>query len=182
MSAASKSQRSADARSAKASAKVVVPAVHRVEAHLARRFHQVCLGTLAEVTEVESLSPMEYGVLGSLDDAPGIDQRRLADRVGIDVVTAHHLVERLERLGLVKRQVDPADRRSRMLQLTPAGIKLRRQLRPRVLAAQDRMTASLSAAERRILVELLARIIESNDVYARPGNGRRSRKKKSLDD
>ena len=82
-----------------------VPLIQRVEAHLARRFHQVCLGKLAEVTGSEDLSPLEYGILGSLDDAPGIDQRRLAERMGIDTVSAHKIIGRLEGLGLVDRQV-----------------------------------------------------------------------------
>src|SRR3954471_6061216 len=124
-----------------------VPSVHRVEAHLARRFHQICLGALAEVTEPDGLSPVDYAVLGSLDDAPGIDQRRLASRIGIDPVSAHHLVERLENRGLIDRQVDPADRRARILRLTAEGVTLRRRLRPKVIAAQYQIMRTLSKAE-----------------------------------
>lgn len=37
-----------------------VPQAHRVPAHLARRFHQICLGVTAEVLERETLTPIEY--------------------------------------------------------------------------------------------------------------------------
>jgi MarR family transcriptional regulator, temperature-dependent positive regulator of motility len=162
-----------------ARAKATVPPVHRVEAHLARRFHQICLGALAEVTEPDGLSPVEYAILGSLDDAPGIDQRRLASRIGIDPVSAHHIVERLEGMGLIDRQVDPADRRARTLRLTAKGVRLRRHLRPKVIAAQDQIMRTLSKSERHTLLELLTRVVEANQAYARPGNGRRAPTRKA---
>jgi MarR family transcriptional regulator, temperature-dependent positive regulator of motility len=149
------------------------PAVHRVAAHLARRFHQVCLGVLSEVTEPEGLTPLEFAALASIDEAPGIDQRRLATRLAIDAVSAGQIVSALERNGLVERRVDPADRRARRLTLTRRGVRVRAHLRPLLLAAHDRILAPVSLRERAMLVDLLARVIEGNEPYARPGNGRR---------
>jgi len=153
--------------------------VHRVPAHLARRFHQLCLGVLSELTEPEGLSPIEYAVLGSLDDRPGVDQRTLAERIGVDTVTAHHLVESLEQRALVDRRIDLADRRARILALTPQGTTLRRRLRPAIAAGHDRIMAPLSEAERATLLDLLTRVIEANESYARPGNGRRKPTRKA---
>ena len=154
-----------------------VPAVHRHAAHLARRFQQICLGIVAEVLTPEGLSPLQYAVIGSLDDAPGIDQRRLAERLGIDPVSAHQLVETLEAIGLVERRVAADDRRARTLTLTRKGKTLRRRLRPVMLATQDRILAPLARRERAGFVALLTRIIEGNETYARPGNGRRRPRK-----
>jgi len=112
-----------------------VPPVHRVPAHLARRFHQICLGVLSEVTAPEQLSPVEYAILGSLDDSPGIDQRTLAERIGMDTVSAHQSVGRLEARGLIKQT-------GRVLSV-PVGDGL------------------------------LGRVVDANEAYARPGNGRR---------
>jgi len=50
-----------------------VPVVHRVPAHLARLFHQICLGALAEITGPEDLSPLQYGIIGSIQDQSGLD-------------------------------------------------------------------------------------------------------------
>src|ERR1700710_2955325 len=96
-----------------------VPHRHRVPAHLARRFHQVCLGITAEVTERAGLTPIEFAVITALADPPGIDQNSLAARLGVDTVSAHHLVHRLEGAGHLERRVSPADRRARALCLTP---------------------------------------------------------------
>jgi DNA-binding MarR family transcriptional regulator len=150
-----------------------VPAVHRVPAHLARRFHQICLGALAEITAPEDLSPLQFGIIGSIHDQPGLDQRRLAERMGMDTVSAHHHIEFLEERGLVTRSTDANDRRSRVLRLTARGARLRQQLRPGIVGAHDRVLSSLSKSEREIFLRLLTRVVESNEPYARPGNGRR---------
>ena len=150
-----------------------VPPLHRVPAHLARRFHQVCLGILAEVTETEELSPLQYGILASIGDEPRMDQRRLAERIGVDAVSAHHHIEFLEKKGFVGRQIDSADRRARLLRLTPRGLRMRDRLRPALVEAHARVTHALSPGERVVLLNLLTRVIESNESYARPGNGRR---------
>src|SRR5260370_41081135 len=107
-----------------------VPPVHRVPAHLARRFHQVCLGILAEVTETEGLSPLQYGIVASINDEPRMDQRRLAERIGVDTVSAHHHIEYLEERGFVERRIDPSDRRGRLLRLTPVVLKMPPRLCP----------------------------------------------------
>jgi DNA-binding MarR family transcriptional regulator len=154
-----------------------VPDVHRVPAHLARRFHQICLGMLSEVTQPEDLSPIEYAVLASLDDSPGIDQRTLAERIGVDVVSAHQLIGKLEARELALQRIAPDDRRARALSLTARGTRLRRRLRPHIAQAHARIMAPLSERERSAFVEMLGRIVEANDVYARPGNGRRRPRK-----
>jgi DNA-binding MarR family transcriptional regulator len=150
-----------------------IAGVHRVPAYLARRLHQICLGMMAEVTEPAGLTVLEYSALGSIDDRPGIDQRRLAERMGIDKDTAGDLVDALEARGLLERRIDPADRRARTLHLTPEGLALRRRVRPAALAAQERILAPLAPADRQTLVTLLVQAIEGNGTYARPGNGRR---------
>jgi len=155
-----------------------VPQIHRVAAHLARRFHQVCLGALSEVTQPEGLTPLEFGALAAIDEVPGIDQRRLAARLAIDAVSTGQLVMSLERHGWVARIVHPEDRRARQLTLTRAGARLRTDLRPLLGKAHDRILSSLSAAERTQLIDLLTRVVETNEPYARPGNGRRRPRKR----
>ncbi len=153
--------------------KPAVPQGHRVPAHLARRFHQICLGVTAEILEGEGLTPTEYGVLAAVDDHPGQDQRGLAAGLGIDAASTSQIVDRLERADLIARRVNPEDRRARALRLTASGGKLRRRLRPALLAAQQRIMAPLSPDERALLLDLLSRVVDGNESYARPGNGRR---------
>jgi len=152
--------------------KRIAPA-HRVPGHLGRRFHQICLGAMAEVTVPAGLSPGEYGFLAAVIDLPGLDQRRLAERLGVDAASAGQMIDRLETTGLLERRVHPDDRRARLLSATRSGDKLREQLKPSVLAAQERLLAPLTIRERRLFLDLLTRVVEGNDSYARPGNGRR---------
>jgi DNA-binding MarR family transcriptional regulator len=163
-----------------AAASVTVAPVHRAAAHLARRFHQVCLGVLSEVTEPAGFSPIEYAAFVAIDDEPGIDQRRLAARLAIDPVTAGQIVLDFERRAWAIREIDPTDRRVRRLTLTARGLEQRTKMRPLMLNAQDRILAPLSATERVQLLRLLRRVIEGNAPYARPGNGRRSPKTRTF--
>src|SRR5260221_8548041 len=57
---------------------------HRVPAHLARRFHQICLGVSAEILDREDLTPMLFGVMAAVVEEPGSGQRHLASRMGVD--------------------------------------------------------------------------------------------------
>jgi DNA-binding MarR family transcriptional regulator len=155
------------------STRTTVAPIHRVAAHLARRFHQICLGVLAEVTESQDLSPLQFAVLAALHDEPGLDQRRLAQRLAVDAVTAGHLVDALEKNHLLDRQVHPDDRRARVLGLTHAGLEVRMRLRPALADAHARILAPLNQKEQATLLALLTRVVEGNEAYARPGNGRR---------
>ncbi len=146
---------------------------HRVPAHLARRFHQICLRASAEILEPEDLNPIEYALLAAVDDNSGIDQSSLSGRLGIDPASTSQMVERLARRGLLEQAIHPADRRARLLRPTAVGAELRARLRPGLLAAQDKVLGVLSSEEQALLLGLLARVVEGNDSYARPGNGRR---------
>ncbi|SEP51326.1 DNA-binding transcriptional regulator, MarR family [Rhodospirillales bacterium URHD0017] len=154
-------------------AKIPVPERHRVPAHLARRFHQVCLGITAEVTERAGLTPVEWAVIAALEEVPDIEQAALATRLGIDPVTAHHVVNRLAAAGYVERRISPTDRRARALRLTRRGQALRDHLRADGIASQKRILAPLTRQEARTFLELLRRLVEAHEPYARPGNGRR---------
>lgn len=155
-----------------------IPPRHRVPSFLAQRFHQLCLGILAEVVEPAGLKLKEYGALTVLHGEPGIEQRRLASILGIDQVSAGQMLERLEQRGLVDRRAHPTDRRVRALFLTPAGLDLRLRLRPAGLAAQQRILAPLRPEEREVLVDLLTRVVDGHGIYVRPGNGRNRPRKR----
>jgi DNA-binding MarR family transcriptional regulator len=152
---------------------VGVPLVHRVPAHLARRFNQICVGAMAEIMDPEGILPREYAVLAGVEDLPGVDQRTLATRLGVDPVSLGQMLDRLEKMGWVERRIDPSDRRARVLKVTARGSRLRKRLIPPARAAHDRILAPLSSEERTMFVDFLVRIVEANESYARPGNGRR---------
>jgi DNA-binding MarR family transcriptional regulator len=144
-----------------------------VPAHLARRFHQIFLGLMAEFLAPEDLTPLLWSVMAAVQETPGRDQKHGAHHVGVDAVNFGQMIDVLEAKGLVERKTDDGDRRARKLYITERGTSLRERLSPTLRSAQERLLAPLSKAERVALVDMLVRVIEANDSYARPGNGRR---------
>jgi DNA-binding MarR family transcriptional regulator len=151
----------------------------RVPAHLARRFHQICLGVTAEILQGEDVTPMQWSVLAAVLEEPGSAQAHIAKRLGIDAVTLGQTIDALEQKGLVKRRADPADRRGRQLFITQRGTDLRLRLRPAMREVQNRLLSPLNKAERVALLDMLARVVVANGSYARSGNGRRKPRKRS---
>src|SRR6202011_496553 len=73
---------------------------HRVPAHLARRFNQICLGVTAEILVHEDMTPLLWGVMAAVLEDPGSVQRQLASRMGVDAVNFGQMIELLQQKGL----------------------------------------------------------------------------------
>jgi DNA-binding MarR family transcriptional regulator len=148
------------------------PPLARAASALARRFQLLCATMVAEALSGEEVVQLEYGTLVCLEIEPGVDQRRLAEAMGIDPSNASLIVDRLHSKGLIERRINGADRRARELYLTPKGKALWRRLRPKTRAANERVLAPLAPQERELLLDLLIRVIEENRAHVRPGAGR----------
>jgi DNA-binding MarR family transcriptional regulator len=149
--------------------------VRRAPAALARRFQQICVAMIAEALAEEAVTQLEYAVLQFLDDIPGIDQRRLAEALGIDRNNTGVLVEGLEQKGFLDRRVNGEDRRARQLSLTANGRRTLDRVRPKTRTTSKRILKPLARAEQAQFIEFMVRLIEGNRDYARPGGGRRKR-------
>jgi MarR family transcriptional regulator for hemolysin len=100
-------------------------------------------------------------VLSALSDVGCMSQAALASHAHLEGATITHHVDRLEAAGLVRRQVDPSDRRVRRLELTPAGGELYGRLLAAVIDLQRHVLAGLGSSERVALQATLA-TIQSN--------------------
>jgi MarR family transcriptional regulator, temperature-dependent positive regulator of motility len=165
---------------AKSSRSRALPAVEkpairgrRAPAYLARRFSQIMQGVMAEAVEPHGLMPQQWGIIVAIVREPGTDQRRVAERQSIDANTASRLIDELEASGLVRRLESPDDRRAKCLELTSAGVLMWQKLHGPLIAAQDRVLVALNQTEKKSLLDMLTRVVEANQAYARPGNGRR---------
>ncbi len=58
-----------------------------------------------------------------LDEEIGTSQMNIADSAGIDKMTASKVLRSLEEAGLLNRRDHPTDTRSKLIELTKAGIK-----------------------------------------------------------
>ena len=101
--------------------------------------------------------PRGYQVLTACLREEPPTQLVLARRLGLDRTVMTHLLDDLERAGLVERRPDPADRRARRVVATPAGAALLDELDRRLAAVEGTVLAALDPAERTTLRVLLSK-------------------------
>ncbi|GAA0949352.1 hypothetical protein GCM10009554_47860 [Kribbella koreensis] len=70
------------------------------------------------------------------------------------------LLDGLVEDGLVVREQDPADRRNRLVRLTPAGEARLVAVRAEIRAMEEELLGEFSAAERRSLIGMLTRLAD----------------------
>lgn len=86
-------------------------------------------------------------------------QARLMDALGLTSGTVSVRLDRLVRNGIVTRENDPGNARMSLVILTEKGLRLFDEVAPVHLANEDRLLAALSASERRLLADLLRRLL-----------------------
>jgi DNA-binding MarR family transcriptional regulator len=91
----------------------------------------------------------------------------LADHLGIVPRSVTTVIDALEAAGLVRREVDPANRRAIRLHLSDRGMAVREDMREARRRAAEDLFAPLSGEDRRRLAELLAALDRSPAVAAR---------------
>jgi DNA-binding MarR family transcriptional regulator len=74
------------------------------------------------------LTPNDVRALTELDVSEGRTMRSLAEEWGCDASNATWIVDRLEKRGLAERRPKAGDRRVKLVVLTQAGAKARKQL------------------------------------------------------
>ena len=106
----------------------------------------------------EALTPGEFGLLVLVDRNAGLSQMALARALGIDRSTLVPILDRLQERGLLMRHRSPTDGRTHALALTPAGEKALARFARLVRAHEKRIASQLSAAEIRVLIDLLEKV------------------------
>lgn len=93
------------------------------------------------------LSPSQASALASVDCHGPLTPGELAERERVKRPTATRIVARLSEAGLVERTADPADARSALLSVTPAGRSLAARMRKRKTAYLARRLRGLDAQD-----------------------------------
>jgi DNA-binding MarR family transcriptional regulator len=125
--------------------------VHDVARLFARRFNQRALLFLG-------LTRAQCKVLGYLARNEGINQAGLADLLEIKPMTLVRQIDRMEEDGWIERRPDPADRRARRLVLTEKARPILARILDLSNEVRNQAFAGLSEAERRHLIDLIARV------------------------
>jgi DNA-binding MarR family transcriptional regulator len=99
-------------------------------------------------------------VLGQLRDHGAMSPSELGERLIVTRATVTGLIDSLERRGFVHRSANPADRRSLLVEITPAGLEVTQQVRTIIHRHETAWMRVLSDAELRAYIGVLHRIQE----------------------
>jgi DNA-binding MarR family transcriptional regulator len=111
-----------------------------------------------ERLEPLGLSPRAWGVLSTLAESGPLTQIELATTMAIDRTAMVYLLDDLEQRKLVERVRSPQDRRAFLIHLTLGGRDAQRRAAAALDGAAETLLAPLGEADRRHLMDLLARI------------------------
>jgi DNA-binding MarR family transcriptional regulator len=121
---------------------------------LTKRLRRAQAGALAPL----GLTPAQGRALRMIargEDEEPLRMTELADRLGIVPRSLTTVIDALEEAGLVRRDIDPRNRRAILLRLTDRGTAVRDDLREARRRAAEDLFAPLSAADRKTLADLL---------------------------
>jgi len=143
--------------------------IHAMPGHLIRRLNQISTGLFQDrMAQLGlDLTPVQFAALATLRDRPDVDQATLAGLIAHDRATIGGVLDRLQGKGLVDRRTDPADRRARLVRLTPAGAALLDRALPHVSALQDAILAGLTAQDRATFIRLAATVAAAGNALSR---------------
>jgi MarR family transcriptional regulator, lower aerobic nicotinate degradation pathway regulator len=110
------------------------------------------------------LRPKHFAVLNAIAIADGASQQELGGRMGLDPSGLVGAIDELERMGLVERRRNAADRRRYAVGLTANGTVTLRRARRLVSDSARELLGALDDAEVDTLVELLGRVAESAEL------------------
>jgi MarR family transcriptional regulator for hemolysin len=115
----------------------------------------------AEALGSVGLTPALFALLNVIGAREGAIQQELGSALGIDRSTMVSLIDQLEGAGLARRRPSATDRRAREIAITPKGRRLLQRARGLISQVEDEVLAGLTAEERRKLLALLRRALDS---------------------
>lgn len=101
------------------------------------------------------LTMWAYVVLTSLGAEPWVSQKALADAIRADRTRIIAVLDDLQERGLISREPDPADRRVRLIALTPQGRALRDAAQRDIQRGEEQLLDELPADDRAVFLRSL---------------------------
>ena len=126
--------------------------------YLVRRTQAKIFGEFEAMLTGLDFTPGSFGVLTLVRANPGITQVALAAAFGVDKSTMSPVVVRLEKRGLLRREVLASDRRCHALYFERAAEASYLAAREKVRAFESGLAARLNKGEQRELARLLRKL------------------------
>lgn len=125
----------------------------------------------------------QFSALAALGGAAPLKMRELAGALQVSMPAATHLVDQLERKGLVRRRPHPRDRRVTLVQVTARGARTAARSQGRAARLLAGILSGFPAGERRTVERFMktmrdgldAAIAEARGQTQRGGRGRTQR-------
>ncbi len=127
-------------------------------AYQLRLAQEASFETFAALTGESGLRPGRYAMLRIIGDNPGVSQTELSRAIGRDKTTLTPSLADMERGGLILRETDPFDRRTRRLSLTPRGDSMLGRLTISAQQHDSRLDSILGVDDKVALLRLLRRV------------------------
>jgi DNA-binding MarR family transcriptional regulator len=121
-----------------------------------RRFMGVLMGELAK----GKISFPQFFLLGHLCSHGSTGMSRIAELMGHSTPAATGMVQRLEKLGYVRRNHEKDDRRKVTVTTTPKGIRLVEGVRQEIIGNLEKIAELLSPTEQRAWLDIYNKIHE----------------------
>jgi DNA-binding MarR family transcriptional regulator len=118
--------------------------------HLAGRHLEAALGEVG-------VGQAEGHVLSVLAEGPATIAH-LAEAIGVKRSTLTNIVDRLESRGLVRREINPGDRRSFIVHPTRGGIRAARKVAAAFAEVDVKLAHATTAQERETFAAVLAKL------------------------
>ncbi len=139
---------------------VSIQSLTEAPAQLLRRAHQLATAIALEQLAEFNLTPIQFGLLIVLNERPGIDAKTLCQTLALDRASLTGVLDRMEASGLVTREMDPNDRRARVLTLTPEGRDVFKRSSRKGVGTQLEILDALTPAERTRFMKLLRKLVD----------------------
>jgi MarR family transcriptional regulator, lower aerobic nicotinate degradation pathway regulator len=141
--------------------------LHTAPGVLIRRVHQIYLAIYAQKCAEFGTTPVQSSIMQILLMQPGIDQVALAGEIGIDRTTTSAVLSRLQARGIVSREIDPENRRTKRAFLTEQGRVMLFRMQQSIDEAHEQLIGPLDRAERKRFLAQLVHLVQANNGRGR---------------
>ena len=114
---------------------------------------------LSEGLKPLGIAPAQFPILIELWNKDGLSQQELVERADLKQATIANTLARMERDGLITREPNPEDARSRLIMLTEHARALQSSSTEIAKAINQEALAVLSADEQKQFLEMVQKII-----------------------
>jgi DNA-binding MarR family transcriptional regulator len=136
---------------------------------LLRRIHRLLVTRVDSLFDDEELTVVQWTALKLIRDGTDTTAGELARSMGIATGATTRLIDSLEAIGYIKRDLSSSDRRVVRLVLTKSGEAKHAERVPIMVASWNEILADFKKQEAEQLIRLLTKLLHSMEHVVEPG-------------